>query len=217
MFDASLKLAECLESRVLLSLRSHAEVGKRESRSTFLARLFPSNLIVPATLCGSPAMSSSDIEGASTRDRLLPFDQLNTSSFTSTSLLRGKIETCTSYRDNSASLKLSDKTGSISVQLRGEWAEEAIKSLNRIGKWVTLEAVAGGKDGVRLESIKDKKGKHVVGSDGRKMYKVVYEMGIQGKWGEDGKGPSFAFESELLPCSAPLRRRTGQLTPDAAN
>ncbi|GAA5885430.1 hypothetical protein JCM16303_005195 [Sporobolomyces ruberrimus] len=142
-------------------------------------------------------MSSSDIEGASTRDRLLPFDQLNTSSFTSTSLLRGKIETCTSYRDNSASLKLSDKTGSISVQLRGEWAEEAIKSLNRIGKWVTLEAVAGGKDGVRLESIKDKKGKHVVGSDGRKMYKVVYEMGIQGKWGEDGKGPSFAFENTL--------------------
>ncbi|GAA5902411.1 uncharacterized protein JCM6883_001400 [Sporobolomyces salmoneus] len=86
---------------------------------------------------------------------------------------------------------IKDGTGTLSIYLKGEWAEEAIKQLNRIGKWISLSGRGG-----TVEAVKDKKGNHVLKDDKWKTYRIVYAKGIEGNWGRNGKGSHFSFKGD---------------------
>ncbi|GAA5957972.1 hypothetical protein JCM3765_006219 [Sporobolomyces pararoseus] len=88
-------------------------------------------------------MSSSDSEDEGNERNFLSLDKVNSRSFEPQSLIQGQIKNCSSYKDGVASITIADESASIQIQLKGAWAEEAIKKLNQIRKWIVLRGKGG--------------------------------------------------------------------------
>lgn len=151
------------------------------------------NLLFPAAH-SHPAfpirpMPASDSDSDASGPDLLALGTVSPNSFRRDSLLRGRIDNVNPCRDGVASLKIKDDTGALWIQLRGNWAEEAIRTFNQIGKPITV----GGQGG-SIKATKDKHGNHVTNDRGWKTYQIVYTEGIQGFWGTEGRG--FAFKGK---------------------
>ena len=138
-------------------------------------------------------MSSSESDGDDANSRnYLPLGLVNSQSFKPQTLIRGEIKNCSSYKDGVASISIADHSDILQVQLKGDWAEDAIKKLNKIGKWIVLTGKRG-----TAEVVKDKRGQPILRDDMSKLYRVVYSRGMKGIWGQNAKGSPFSFRREL--------------------
>jgi hypothetical protein len=137
-------------------------------------------------------MDSSASESEDILQSVLPLNRVSPSRLKPDSLVQGEITNCTSYKDGVASITLKDSSGVLSVQFKGEWAEEAIKKFNKIGKWINFEGKGG-----TAEAIRDKRGELVLRDNKYKTYRLVYSNGVEGVWNQNAKGPSFFFKCEL--------------------
>lgn len=127
-------------------------------------------------------MSSSEEDGDEARRDTIDLDQVNPTTLKARTLLIGAVDLTTSFKDGSASFKLRDDTGTISIVLQGTWAEETIKEFNKIGRRVTLSG-----RGATVEAVRNNRGEYIMRDDKFKMYKIVYTRGIQGWWGSHGR------------------------------
>ncbi|GAA6006801.1 hypothetical protein JCM11491_003185 [Sporobolomyces phaffii] len=134
-------------------------------------------------------MPASDSDSDALGPNLLALGTVSPNSFGCDSLLRGRIDNVNPCRDGVASFKIKDDTGALWIQLRGNWAEEAIRTFNQIGKPITVRGQGGS-----IKATKDKHGNHVTNDRGWKTYQIVYTEGIQGFWGTEGRG--FAFKGK---------------------
>ncbi|GAA5938074.1 uncharacterized protein JCM15063_005457 [Sporobolomyces koalae] len=132
-------------------------------------------------------MSSSDSEEEATKRNLVPLASVDSRSLKRQSLVSGKISNITPYRNGHASFMLRDSNDSLTVRLTGgEWASDAIKQFNRIGKRITLRVRKA-----TVEPVPDRNGN---GDNLKAMFRLVYSNGIEGSWDEDGDQSSFAIK-----------------------
>ncbi|GAA5982176.1 hypothetical protein JCM5350_003482 [Sporobolomyces pararoseus] len=150
--------------------------------------------------------SESDDDDANRRN-YLPLGLVNSQSFKPQTLIRGEIKNCSSYKDGVASISIADHSDILQVQLKGDWAEDAIKKLNKIGKWIVLTGKRG-----TAEVVKDKRGQPILRDDMSKLYRVVYSRGMKGIWGQNAKGSPFSFRPDG---SKGTRYSTGSTNPHA--
>ncbi|GAA5877352.1 hypothetical protein JCM1840_007205 [Sporobolomyces johnsonii] len=140
-------------------------------------------------------MAAASAPRPAPRVKVLSLSALTPGALDSTSLLEGSVVAHRAFNSatKTAAIVLSDGLRNIEVRLRGDWAGEAFKGLQRVGK----DLVLLGERGV-VEEVRDASGEVVVDERGWKKFRVTYARGLSGAWrAEDGKkGETFSFKGD---------------------